>query len=214
MKLEDLTGKTFNYLQVLRQGLKRSGEPYWLCRCECGSEKEVRASHLKSGGTRSCGCKKGSIISAVQTKHGACRNGSSSSEYATWSDMRKRCSSETHQAYKDYGARGISVCERWSKFENFLADMGPRPTPDHSIDRIENDKGYSPENCKWSTKEEQANNRRMTRKYTIQGRTMSLSGWAKEHGLNVFTVRSRLWLGWTIESALDPTNYRPRRISE
>ena len=132
-----------------------------------------------------------------------------SSEYGTWSAMKARCKNPATIHYADYGGRGITVCERWEKFENFLADMGPRPTPAHSLERKDVNRGYEPDNCAWVTWREQARNTRRTVHVTLNGRTQCLQDWAHELGINPNTVRRRLELGWGYERALTEPLKRP-----
>lgn len=151
LSLQSLTGKQIGKWSVgeLFQHPKRHERMYH-CVCECGTEKDVKHDHLVNGKTSSCGCS--------WTKHGMSR----SKEYRVWDAMVRRCHSPSHHAFKDYGARGITVCDKWKKFEGFIEDMGFQP---HglSIERINNDLGYSKENCKWATVTEQARNRRATK---------------------------------------------------
>lgn len=122
--------------------------------------------------------------------------------YDTWRSMRQRCLRPDQRQYKDYGGRGISVCVRWNVFENFLADMGPRPSG-RSLDRINNDGDYEPGNCRWATRTQQQRNRRDVRPITFQGRTMLISDWAKEIGVKTNTLQSRLDVyGWTLKRAM------------
>ncbi len=144
-------------------------------------------------------------------KHGHAKTGKESSEYRSWVDMRNRCSNQKHHAYKDYGGRGISVCERWSEFDNFLADMGPRLSPKHSIDRINNNGNYEPDNCRWATIEEQNRNRRDLVWITYKGKTNHLSGWCKELGFCLQTIHCRLKRGWSIEKSLSTPSLIDRR---
>lgn len=133
------------------------------CRCECGRVRHVSRNHLLSGKSRSCGCLRIELQRghARFFKHGhsRIRNGKPSSEYQAWIDMRRRCQDPTHKFFYRYGARGIKVCKRWMKFENFLKDMGLKPSADLTLDRIKNDHGYSPKNCRWATRQVQASNR-------------------------------------------------------
>jgi hypothetical protein len=164
--LIDLTGKKFGRLTVLRrEGSCRSGSgsaPLWVCRCACKKEIEVRGSSLRNGDTRSCGCLQLELVSALFVKHRMW----GSPTYLLWGMMNTRCLNPNATGYEDYGGRGITVCKRWSDkkhgFENFLKDMGIRPEG-KTLDRENNDKGYSPSNCSWRTPKQQANNRRQRR---------------------------------------------------
>lgn len=131
------------------------------------------------------------------TTHGL----SSIPEYAVWKTMRARCHCRTNRQFADYGGRGIRVCRRWAKFVNFLADMGRRPTARHTIERRDNDRGYSPENCYWATKVQQGRNKRTNRLVTHGGLTMCLSAWAERLGVRYKTLHNRLWSGMSIDRA-------------
>jgi hypothetical protein len=123
-------------------------------------------------------------------------------EYWSWAAMLDRCRNPNNGAYANYGGRGIKVCERWQKFSNFLIDMGHRPAG-HSLERIDNDKGYEPSNCRWATRDDQSKNRRNNRWLTFLGRTMVVSDWAREMGIAMRTLRNRIYrLGWSVEQAL------------
>lgn len=125
-------------------------------------------------------------------------------EHNVWGHMRQRCHNTKNKSYKDYGGRGITICDRWRiSFQSFYQDMGPRPSADHQIDRIDNDGNYEPSNCRWATRETQLNNYRRNRFITIEGRTQSLKRWVDEFGLNYSTVHRRLQLGWSNERALE-----------
>ena len=123
-------------------------------------------------------------------------------EWRVWASLRGRCNSQTHKAYHNYGDRGITVCERWESFENFLEDMGERPSSKHSIDRIDNDGPYSPENCRWATRNEQNRNKRTNRLLTHGGKTLCLAAWAEELSINYMTLLGRLKFGWSVEQAI------------
>ena len=161
-------------------------------RCECGVERVVVNSALKSGNTKSCGCSRG------EEQHGK----SQSPEYAVWRTMKDRCTNPNHISYANYGGRGITVCERWiNSFVAFMEDMGPRQSAKHSIDRKNNDGNYEPGNCAWVTKLDQVNNARSNVLITFYGKTMTLTQWCHIAQINPGVVRNRLNSGWSEKKA-------------
>lgn len=192
-------GDRFGRLVVISKGKRdNAGRQRLICKCDCGTEKEFDAHNIISRKSKSCGCLKLELTIKRNTKHGMSR----SSEYNSWTYMIQRCTNSSFSEYHRYGARGITVCERWrNSFEAFLADMGARP-PGRSLERIKNDQNYEPENCKWATPVEQARNRRSNRWLTCHGRTQLLVDWADELGVCHSTIINRLKRGWSIEKAL------------
>ena len=162
--------------------------------CVCGNTRTARNNSLKRGKTNSCGC----LHVERMTKDGF----SAIPEYDVLRAMIRRCTNPKDIAYLNCGGRGITVCERWMKFENFIEDMGQRPTPRHSIDRINNDGNYEPENCRWETRKEQSNNTSRNVNITFYNKTMTLSQWAAVSQVGARTVTSRLRLGWTEKAAV------------
>lgn len=172
------------------------------CRCDCGAVKFVRLKQLQDGVVKSCGCllkeKAAQRCIDRETTHGM----SKVPEYNVWNAMRERCTNPKLRSFKDYGARGITVCERWSSFENFYADMGPRPVPGMSLERMNNDGNYEPGNVRWATATEQARNRRSSVLVTFNGRTATIAEWADRTGLSQLRISERLRAGWSPERAL------------
>lgn len=161
MKLIDLRGKRFGRLTVRKiQRIPFAREVSWLCECDCGRTKVILGGSLRSGYTTSCGCLHKEIASRKHLIHGHARKKLNSPIYGSWCGMISRCTNPRNKQWDNYGGRGITVCRRWYKFKNFLADMGEAP-PGLSLDRINNDGNYEPGNCRWATAKQQANNRRL-----------------------------------------------------
>jgi len=194
--LQDLTGKRFNRLVAISRAGHKCGRTAWLCKCDCGNEVITTTHSLNSKGTQSCGCYNRDN-GRKKRIHGKTKD----PIYRIWSGMRGRCKNPTVMGYKNYGGRGIQVCERWDDFQNFFHDMGPTYEKGLSIDRIDNNGNYEPSNCKWSDRFEQSNNRRNNRVYTIDGTTDTLAVLCRKIGIHHDIVRGRLRWGWEVEKA-------------
>jgi hypothetical protein len=212
-KVQNLTGKKFNRWTVLSFSRRVGKRYYWICRCECGTVKEVRSDGLISGTRKSCGClqrewtKK--MASKHLKKHGMATSDNQAPEYNIWKSMKQRCQNPRNAAYSGYGGRGIKVCARWSNsFEAFYLDMGARPSSEYTLDRIDNDGDYTPQNCRWATRTQQANNRRSNRKITFRGETHTVAEWARKLGIRQGSLLAHLDK-WSVERALtDPLRKR------
>lgn len=163
------------------------------CECQCGIKRSVEARNLRVGVTKSCGCI-GRVLGAEKRKtHGLCPRGPQPPEYRSWAHMLQRCYNPDNTAYSYYGARGIEVCEQWrGSFVTFLHDMGKKPSPKHSIERNDNNGPYSPENCRWATKQEQSSNTRRTRRVILNGEEMCLTAAARRIGVPVKRMFTRI----------------------
>lgn len=200
----------FGLLTVKKFSHRRKGHVYWLVKCKCGNTKEVSSTNLLNNSVKSCGCMSSKWISASLTKHGMKETGT----YKSWSEMKRRCHGPSSNKYKNYGGRGIKVCERWRQsFDAFLTDMGPRPGQEYSIDRKDNNGDYCPENCRWATKKQQNNNRRDTILLTVDEQIKPLSEWADIYKINRVLLWLRIYrLKWSVEDAVKtPVNGRSHR---
>lgn len=193
----DLIGKKFGKLTVIKliRKPRYSGGGTWECLCECGKSKVYYASQLLGNDYKSCGCSQFKGYPA----HG--KNGIP--EHKVWQSMVGRCESPSNPNKHRYAERGITVCERWrNSFNSFYEDMGPRPTSKHTLERIDNDKGYEPGNCKWATRKEQGRNRSTCHYLEFQGEKLSVVEWAERIGVKPETLHGRLRNGWSVEKAL------------
>ena len=184
--LVDIQSQRFDRLLVIARDTKGPPGSWWCC-CDCGRVLSVRGITLRSGGKKSCGC----------LRHGRSRTAA----YRVWAKMKERCSNPRHPHFHRYGGRGISVCDRWGSFELFYADMGDPPVG-HQLDRRENDRGYSPDNCRWVTC--QANNRnKSTNKWvTWDGQTKTVAEWSDVTGIPYMTLAARIRNGWDLDRAM------------
>lgn len=208
-KFIDITGKRFGKLTVLnRSDNSKHGASRWTCMCDCGEKTIVLGSSLKNGRTKSCGCL--TVISnKKRSKHGLC----DTVEYQAWSDMIARCNNPEHASYKNYGGRGITVDTQWLNFSNFINDMGNKPSSEYSLDRIDNDLGYSKKNCRWTTIDIQNRNKRNSVLLTYNNKSLCLADWVNEEDVKILnlsynTLHERLLKGWTDEQILTTPKYK------
>ena len=193
-----MVGKVFGRLTVDALHSKDSvGRKSWVCSCECGGIKVATGDNLRRGLTQSCGCLQKQRASDASITHGMARTPT----YIVWANMVARCTNSESQSWHNYGGRGITVCERWLTFSNFLEDMGERPEG-MSLDRRDNSKGYEPGNCRWATREEQANNTRSNLVIEFEGQKKSASEWGRERGIPGYLVAQRIRRGWSAYRAI------------
>lgn len=195
MKTEDITSRVFGKLTAVKRDYSKSRSAY-SCLCECGNTKVIMKQSLLSGGAKSCGC------TAKRYNH---PENYDKKTYRLWHSMIRRCYNPKTNGYKHYTGKGIIVCDRWlgiDGFVNFMIDMGERASPDHTIDRIDNDGIYEPSNCRWATHAEQANNRSNNMPITIDGRTLNLCQWSREYDINQQTISERIKRGWSHDRAV------------
>ena len=173
-------------------------QSYYLCRCDCGYESTVLVNNLRTGTAVRCR----HCANKSRRKHGGVQNGPNTALYRIWNGMRARCQNPQHTSWERYGGRGIRVCERWLDFANFLADMSPRPGPEYSLDRLDNDGNYEPSNVVWATKRQQGNNRGDCHFLEFEGESLTIAEWARRKGINPITLAARIYAGWEVERAL------------
>ena len=184
---DDLTGRRYGRLLVLRRNRREVGRLFWVCRCDCGKEHTVRALHLKNSHVQSCGCLAAERASEANTKHGM----SSHSVYVAWENMRQRCRNPANRWFHRYGGRGITICERWDDSAAFLADMLPTWQKGLTLDRIDNDGNYEPGNCRWVPQSKQLSNREKTIFIDWGGERLSIAELSERTGVRASTIRAR-----------------------
>ena len=197
-RVKNLVGQKFGRLTVEAfSGANKWGNALWKCRCECGNEKVAQSALLLSNQVGSCGCL--AKAGHFKRQHSACYT----PEYSAWNNIKGRTANPNHKSFKDYGARGIKMCEEWmNSFSAFLEHVGHRPSRNHSIDRIDNNLGYIPGNIRWSTRKEQQRNRRCTKNLTFNGETHCLAAWSEKTGISYDALCRRVRDGWSPERAL------------
>lgn len=204
-----IIGSKFGRLLVVKysHSLPVNGKQrhYYICLCDCGSEKRILASALNPNGSKSCGCLRRDVTIKRGTSHGLYYH----PLWRTYQNIIARCEAPNHKSFHNYGGRGIGMCPKWrNDFLSFVADMGTKPSPKHSIDRVNNDGNYEPGNCKWKTMKEQSFNRRTNLLITIGEITQPLGMWCRQYGKKYSMVNHRLRKGWEINRALFQENVK------
>jgi hypothetical protein len=196
----DLTGKRFGKLTVVSFAYMRGTRSYWNCICDCGNEKIAGIDHLKNGDIVSCGCVQKSTLPPSHKKHGM----SNTRLYTIWALMKYRCYNPSRREYHNYGGRGIKVCDEWMEFDSFMRwAFNNGYSENLTLDRIDNDGNYCPENCRWVDRKAQQNNRRSNRLITFKGITKNITQWASDNNLPYYVLKKRLdVLGWSFERAI------------
>lgn len=209
----NLTGQKFGRALVLKRVENKGIRVAYLCKCDCGNEFIALAHHLKGGGTKSCGCLRTELSKTrgkkLLTKHGKCKT----RLYQIWASIKERCFCKTHRAFKDYGERGITICDEWANdflvFEKWAHANGY--SDNLTIDRIDVNGDYCPKNCRWATRQEQQNNRRACRYIEYNGKTKTIADWARYLNIPYGTLYNRIYKGWPIEAAFSLKNYRGQK---
>jgi len=189
----------YNRLTYLREAGKNPHQKrLWFLQCDCGDTTTAVASQVRSGKTKSCGCLQAAHRASGNLKHG----GKKHPLYATWCNMKARCDNEDHPQFKDYGGRGITYDSRWCEFPPFLVDVGEKPFPEATLDRIDNDGGYFPDNVRWADRTTQRTNSRQVTLVCINGETKRIMEWCKHYGISIGAVHRRLKRGMSIQDAI------------
>lgn len=212
MAFQDLTGQRFGRLVAIeRAGRSKNRQAMWRCACDCGNLTTVRLDCLKNSNTRSCGCLHDEVIANKRRTH----NKSCTRTFHIWQGMKNRCSNPSYCKYHLYGGKGVKVCDRWlESFQNFYDDMGEAPAG-MSIDRIDGSGNYEPENCRWATSQQQAENTSRAVLITFNGKTQNRKQWANDIGIGDKTLEGRLKHGWSIEKALtQPVKLKANRTAK
>lgn len=196
----DLTGQRFGRLTVIRKNGRMNRNVAWECKCDCGNTKTISSYSLRSGRSQSCGCLNKELVTKMMTTHGK----SGTRLHRIWTLMKNRCTSDTSPDYPKYGGRGVTVCDEWLKFDAFYEWSISHGYDDTlSIDRIDNDGNYCPDNCRWATKKQQENNKSTNSLIEYNGETHTIAEWADIKGINYETLRCRIkYFGWSPEKAL------------
>lgn len=203
---QDYIGIVYNRLTIISEVEKRKSERYFICRCICGNEKVFRLVNLKTGHSKSCGCMKVESAHNINLTHGESKK---TTEYSTWCGIKRRCYNKKEKSYRFYGAKGIKMCDSWlNSFDNFLKDMGRKPTKFHTIDRKNPNGDYCPNNCRWATVKEQQNNRSDNVKYNYDGKLYNLEELSFKLGIEKRTLYTRInKYGVDKQFLLKPKNY-------
>lgn len=209
----NISGQRFGRLVALSRSITSATRVSWDCVCDCGNRLSVVGGALRSGNTKSCGCGKAIANMRTHTTHGHARSSGDTRAYMIWGAMLRRCHSETHKDYGYYGARGIRVCDSWRKsFATFLSDMG-EPEKGMTLDRKENNEGYSPSNCVWASRMDQSNNTRNNLMIQTPSSLMTLAEFSRETGINYSNLRAKLKRGVSIINGIEIKSYRRGEIA-
>ena len=204
--IKDHSGIKYNRLTAIRLIERKENKRHvWEFKCDCGATVNLAVNRVAMGKTKSCGCLLNEVLIERNTTHGLSR--SHWQDYRTWKDMRSRCYNTGDSDYRLYGERGIRVCDRWSDFSVFLADMGRRPKG-YTIDRIDVNGHYEPSNCRWATSKTQANNKRTNNYIEHNGVMKTLQGWCEEYGISHSKARYRLSAGMSFEEVFSDKDFR------